>query len=61
MINDSVREELKDKISPIVKKINLERTPLIPNKIEMPAPMPIKPLPAAAIPKPQIPIPGKAG
>ncbi|MET0753685.1 MAG: RDD family protein [Pyrinomonadaceae bacterium] len=53
MINDSVREELKDKISPIVKKITLERTPLIPNKIEPTAFS--KPVQQAAIPKPQIP------
>ena len=56
MINDSVREELRDKISPIVKKINLERTPLIPNKIETPAPAPYKPVQQMAIPKPQIPV-----
>jgi uncharacterized RDD family membrane protein YckC len=54
MINDSVREELKDKISPIVKKITLERTPLIPNKIE--PTMFNKPVQQAAIPKQQIPV-----
>jgi uncharacterized RDD family membrane protein YckC len=60
MINDSVREELKDKISPIVKPLNLERKPLMPNRIEppaaamsapmsapMPAPMQSTPIPPA--------------
>jgi uncharacterized RDD family membrane protein YckC len=54
MINDSVREELKDKISPIVKKIALERAPLLPNRPEPNAFN--KPVQQAAIPKPQIPV-----
>jgi uncharacterized RDD family membrane protein YckC len=63
MINDSVREELKDKISPIIKPLNLERKPLIPKREEpVLPPMPAvlsKPVQAAVIPKPSIPLPEK--
>ena len=64
MINDSVREELKDKISPIVRPLNLERKPLMPNQMEsLPPAAPVymtppapailnKPVQTAVMPKP---------
>jgi uncharacterized RDD family membrane protein YckC len=56
MINDSVREELKDKISPIVKPLNVDRKPVMPIKAEPPMPSLLnKPVQATAIPKPQKP------
>jgi uncharacterized RDD family membrane protein YckC len=56
MINDSVREELKDKISPIIKPLNAERKPLMPNKAEPPMPSLLnKPVQAASVPMPQKP------
>jgi len=61
MINDSVREELKDKISPIIKPLNLERKSLMPTRIEPPMPSLLnKPIQSAAIPKPQKPVIEKA-
>jgi uncharacterized RDD family membrane protein YckC len=55
MINDSVREELKDKISPIAKPLNLERKPLIPTRIEPMPPVLNKPIPPPVVPRPQKP------
>jgi uncharacterized RDD family membrane protein YckC len=54
MINDSVREELKDKISPIIKPLNVERKPLMPNRIEPPMPSLLNKAVQAVIPKPVI-------
>ena len=60
MINDSVREELQDKISPIIKPLNLERKPFIPSASEPQTPAFIKPSMPTPIPKPQMPVLEKA-
>jgi uncharacterized RDD family membrane protein YckC len=54
MINDSVREELKDKISPIIKSPGIERKPFVQARIE--PPIYNKPIQQAVIPKPSKPI-----
>lgn len=57
MINDSVREELKDKISPIAKPRNMERKPLLPTRAEMPTTQtPVMQTPSMQSPSMQVPV-----
>jgi uncharacterized RDD family membrane protein YckC len=56
MVDDSVREELKDKISPIIKKpLFLERKPFLPKTFE-PQTLTVQETEAPKIPKPEMPL-----
>jgi uncharacterized RDD family membrane protein YckC len=55
MVDDSVREELKDKISPIIKPLAVERKPFVPKTFEVQA-ISFMETEAPKIPKPDMPL-----